>query len=229
MVAQGAISNPAAFPRRTIQPRIAGFAFPPCGFSTSLLKEVEGPQGLRDEPCATLKQVSGDHTGGVTPVPIPTTEVKPSRAHGTARVTVRESRSSPGLIFLYRRLRAGTPTGSHRRARFASGNLDRGADSLLDTVNSKSGVPIRLTDERWAHITEEHCELVGLRPAVLETIGNPLRILAGGAGELLAVREGEAGKWLVVVYRELGDDGFVITAFLTRRMASLERRKQVWP
>jgi hypothetical protein len=63
----------------------------------------------------------------------------------------------------------------------------------------------------------------------LETVANPARIYAGGAGELLAAREIDAGKWLVVIYRELGHDGFVITAFLTRRMASLERRKQLWP
>ena len=36
--------------------------------------------------------------GAVTPVPIPNTEVKPSRAHGTARGTLWESRSLPGLI-----------------------------------------------------------------------------------------------------------------------------------
>ena len=108
-------------------------------------------------------------------------------------------------------------------------NLDGGAHSLLDIVQSKSGAPIRLSDERWAHITEEHCELAGLRHGVLETIADPSRIYAGNAGELLAVREIEPGKCLVAVYRELGHDGFVITAFLTRRIASLERRKQHWP
>jgi hypothetical protein len=94
---------------------------------------------------------------------------------------------------------------------------------------SVKGVPIRLTDERWAHITEEHSELAGLRPEVLETVAHPQQIVAGGTGELLAMRETEPGKWLVAVYRELGDDGFVITAFLTRRKAGLERRKQLWP
>jgi hypothetical protein len=63
----------------------------------------------------------------------------------------------------------------------------------------------------------------------LETVSNPTRIYAGGAGELLAGRKLETGKWLVVVYRELRDDGFVITAFLTRRIGALERRKQLWP
>jgi len=28
---------------------------------------------------------------------------------------------------------------------------------------SKHGIPIRLTDERWSHITEEHSELTGMR------------------------------------------------------------------
>lgn len=95
---------------------------------------------------------------------------------------------------------------------------------MIAIVTSEGGVPIRLTDEPWAHITEEHCELAGLRLEVLETVGNPGRILGGGAGELFAVRELEPGKFLVVVYRETGHDGFVITTFLTRRARSLEGR-----
>ncbi|MFA7242215.1 MAG: hypothetical protein WC091_19055 [Sulfuricellaceae bacterium] len=47
--------------------------------------------------------------------------------------------------------------------------------------------------------------------------------------ECLAIQEVEKGKWLVVVYREQGSDGFVITAFLTRRIRSLDGRKQLWP
>jgi len=60
-------------------------------------------------------------------------------------------------------------------------------------------------------------------------VSNPQQILAGGADELLAVREIEPGKCLVAVYKELQQDGFVITAFVTRRLASLERRRKVWP
>jgi len=55
------------------------------------------------------------------------------------------------------------------------------------------------------------------------------RVAAAGAGELLAARELEAGKLIVVVYREGRTDGFIITAFLTRRLASLNRKKQLWP
>lgn len=100
---------------------------------------------------------------------------------------------------------------------------------MIDRIVSKSGVPIRLTDERWAHITEEHCELAGLRAAVAETVSHPERIVLGGDGERLAIREWEAGKHLVVAYREHADDGFIITAFLTRRIRSLEKRRQLWP
>lgn len=100
---------------------------------------------------------------------------------------------------------------------------------MIDRIVSKGGIAIRLTDERWAHITEEHCELAGLRSEVIETVSYPNRILLGGDGELIAVREVEIGKHIVVVYREQSDDGFIITAFLTRRIRSLEKRRQVWP
>jgi hypothetical protein len=99
---------------------------------------------------------------------------------------------------------------------------------MIETVLSKHGIPIRLTDERWSHITEEHFELADMRSEVLDTIANPLRIVAGQQGELLAFREIEIGKYLVVIYREFSEDGFIITAFMTRRIQALNRRKQVW-
>jgi hypothetical protein len=100
---------------------------------------------------------------------------------------------------------------------------------VAEAVLSQRGVPIRLTDERWLHITEEHSELAGYRLEVLEAIAEPERILQGSMGELFALRSRPDGKVLVAVYRELEEDGFVITAFLTRRVASLNRRTQIWP
>ena len=41
-------------------------------------------------------QIPGDHAGGATPVPIPNTEVKPSRADDTAAARLWESRALPG-------------------------------------------------------------------------------------------------------------------------------------
>ena len=97
------------------------------------------------------------------------------------------------------------------------------------TAISKNGVTIRLTDERWLHIIEGHGELEGLQQFILDTIAHPERILAGSLEELIAVRAVESEKWLVVVYRESEADGFVITAFVTRRKHSLDKRQQLWP
>jgi hypothetical protein len=69
---------------------------------------------------------SGDFVGRVTPVPIPNTEVKPAGADGTARVTVWESRKSPGLFKKARSLiRAGFfdhADGGHTRQHASDGN-----------------------------------------------------------------------------------------------------------
>jgi hypothetical protein len=99
----------------------------------------------------------------------------------------------------------------------------------MPTIISITGIPMRSTDERREHITEEHGELAGVQLKVLATITQPNRVLAGGSGELLAVQELDPGKFLVAVYRELEHDGFVITAFLTSKINALNRRKQVWP
>jgi hypothetical protein len=99
---------------------------------------------------------------------------------------------------------------------------------VLDT-QSVRGTPIRLPDERWAHIALEHGELAGARDRVLETVRSPEVVHEGANGELLAVSPSVDGKSLVVVYRDDGEDGFVITAFLTSRMAQLARRPQLWP
>ncbi len=100
---------------------------------------------------------------------------------------------------------------------------------MIDQILSKNGVSIRLTDERWAHITEEHCELAGLRSDVLETVFNPERIFIGGEGELIAIREMKTQKHLVVIYREQAKDEFIITAFVTNKARSLAKRRQIWP
>ena len=100
----------------------------------------------------------------------------------------------------------------------------------MDTARSRNGVPIRLPTERWLHITEEHSEMAGRFFEVLEAIEEADTVYAGNAGECLAVKEDQPGKYLVVVYREISaDDGFVITAFLTRRRQQIERRELLWP
>jgi len=99
----------------------------------------------------------------------------------------------------------------------------------MDVIRSKNDVPIRLAQERWFHITEEHSEMAGYYFEVLEAVEEPEAIYEGKAGECIAVREVEKGKYIVVVYRELSkEDGFMITAFLSRRRRQLEGRRKIW-
>ena len=94
---------------------------------------------------------------------------------------------------------------------------------------SRNGITIRLPDERWKHILERHSILAGKQQFVLDTLSKPDRILIGNEGALMALRRLEPNRWLIVVYREENKDGFVITAFPTRRINSLNRRQQLWP
>jgi hypothetical protein len=99
----------------------------------------------------------------------------------------------------------------------------------METVRSKNDVQIRLPDERWLHIIESHTEMAGLYSDVLETVEDPDVIYEAESGELLAKKEVQSDKYLVVVYKEVSrEDGFVITAFLTRRSKQLERRSKIW-
>ena len=96
---------------------------------------------------------------------------------------------------------------------------------------SKNGVLIRLTTERWGHITYGHPQMAEHYFTVLDTIREPEAIYAGNSGELLAVKTIAPGRAVVVCYREQTDidDGFVITAYPTSNIARIERRSRVWP
>lgn len=97
------------------------------------------------------------------------------------------------------------------------------------SARSTGNRQIRLTDEPWSHIVEEHGELAFFRDELLITISQPDRIVLGKAGELIAIRQIEPEKWMVVIYFEDDEDCFVITAFVTRRRSWWQRRKQKWP
>ncbi len=75
---------------------------------------------------------------------------------------------------------------------------------------------------------EGHPEMAGYYFEVLETIKEPEIIYEGKTGENIAVKDIEDGKYIIVIYRELDGDGFVITAFLTKRRKQFERRRRIW-
>ena len=84
----------------------------------------------------------------------------------------------------------------------------------MDIAYSVNGVPIRLTYERWFHITESHDDLASCYFQVLEVIEKPDFIVKSNKGALKATKNMGKDKWLVVVYREiLKRDGFIITAY----------------
>lgn len=92
----------------------------------------------------------------------------------------------------------------------------------MEIVRSRDGVPVRLTDERWNHIEQNHPEVGSMRQEVLEAVADPDLIQEGDSGELLAIRSYEStpltSKHLVVPYREASaEDGFILTAYLTSR------------
>ena len=98
-------------------------------------------------------------------------------------------------------------------------------------ARSVDGVPIRLTGERWDHICQRHPELNNQKERVLETLRDPTEVLKGDFGEKLAVRFYRqtplTTKFLVVAYKEIGrGDGFVATAYFTRRVAPW--RERLW-
>ena len=98
---------------------------------------------------------------------------------------------------------------------------------MIGTAISKNGIPIRLTEERWFHIVENHEELAGLSDEVLLTVEDPDCIVKGWADELLAVRKIN-DKYLIVVYKELENDGFIITSFTTKKVEKVLKRGVVW-
>jgi hypothetical protein len=98
-------------------------------------------------------------------------------------------------------------------------------------IKTKNNVLIRLTKERWRHITARHPEIDGQKEDIIKTISEPDMILEGDLGELIAVRHYEktplTTKYLMVVYKETsGTDGFVVTAYYTAKPS--ERRKVIW-
>ncbi len=97
----------------------------------------------------------------------------------------------------------------------------------MDVAYSKNYVPIRLPEERWDHIILNKEYMSSYRQLVLETIQEPTWILRGYGAKLVAVLSLPRKNYLNVVYKEINqDDGFIITAFLAKKV---NRRMIIWP
>ncbi|MBX3303575.1 MAG: hypothetical protein KF693_15270 [Nitrospira sp.] len=102
----------------------------------------------------------------------------------------------------------------------------------LATLISKRGIPVRITHERWSHIVESHDYLAGHLDLVVETVSDPDCVVTGVKDELLAVKRYDQTaigvKYVVVAYKEQGQDGFIITAFMTSKIDKLLKRGIQW-
>src|SRR3989304_962972 len=100
---------------------------------------------------------------------------------------------------------------------------------------SRSGKEIRLTPTIWLKVERGHPEFsrgTAYLEEIKRAVEDPDYIVRGWAGELLALRWCEAApsqpKYLCTVYRELNDDGFIITAFFVSRYEGLLKRGILW-
>jgi hypothetical protein len=89
-----------------------------------------------------------------------------------------------------------------------------------------------LTLRQWFHINENHDYMAGNRASVLEAIADPDELVAGEAGETLALRAypqtNLTTKTAVVVSRD-APDGCIITAWLTSRADRVRAKGvQMW-
>ncbi|MFQ5744571.1 MAG: hypothetical protein ACE5HV_13415 [Acidobacteriota bacterium] len=93
------------------------------------------------------------------------------------------------------------------------------------------GLDIRLTDERLAHILE-HPEMMGMEAAIERTLQEPEAVVQS-LGDPQArlhyrfyVGTMVGDKYLCVVVKVVGDDAFVLTAYLTDK---IKKGVQIWP
>lgn len=96
----------------------------------------------------------------------------------------------------------------------------------MDVICSVNNVPIRLNEERWFHIVENHDDLASYYDEILQTVENPDLILKGYKGALIALKKIKEWLYLSVVYKEVSEkDGFVITAYFT---SSIKKEAIIW-
>lgn len=101
----------------------------------------------------------------------------------------------------------------------------------MDIAISKNKVSIRLTNERWQHITMGHPEIADYYYEILDTIENPEIIYEGSLDAKIAIKMFQETfiKFVVVVYKEMSaTDGFVITAYFSNKLQEFQKKNILW-
>ncbi len=98
----------------------------------------------------------------------------------------------------------------------------------MKTINSINKIPIRIPDERWIHILENHDDLSGYIDDILDVIEFPDYVIKGYKEAKIALRIIRSDKFLAAVYKETSiTDGFLITAYFTSKI-NLENEEILW-
>ena len=93
------------------------------------------------------------------------------------------------------------------------------------------GRPVRLTDERIAHIVR-HQEMVGMEAEIKRVLQAPAEVRVSRSDDTVKLfyefyaRTPVGGKWLCVVVKYVPNDAFVVTAYLTDQLKAGET---IWP
>ncbi len=101
----------------------------------------------------------------------------------------------------------------------------------MKTLQDCFGHPVRLTDERLAHILE-HPEMKGMTAEIERVVSEPQLVRRSRSDtEVRLFYEYYAqtivgGKWLCVVVKYIEPDAFVVTAYLTDKPKAGE---DLWP
>jgi len=94
-------------------------------------------------------------------------------------------------------------------------------------ITSKLGKRIRITDSYWEYIARvKHREMVALKEAVAKALRLPFEVQRSQKDPSVHLYYGRyEDKMLCVVARHLNEEGFIITAYLTRKIG---RGQLVW-
>lgn len=101
----------------------------------------------------------------------------------------------------------------------------------MTKATSKNNISIRLTNERWQHITIGHPEMADYYYEILEAIETPEVVYQGNNGAQIAIKKLQErnDKFVVVVYKEFTTtDGFVITAYFSKTQQRFQNEKILW-
>jgi len=91
--------------------------------------------------------------------------------------------------------------------------------------------PVRLTDERIAHILQ-HQEMIGMEAEIERVLQSPAEVRVSRSDNTVQLfyefyaQTRVGGKWLCVVVKCPPDDAFVVTAYLTDQLKAGET---IWP